>query len=64
MGAQRTKSGPFDGKVTRFCTSLVLPVDGARTGECKGCGACIAVCPNDALSLGRQTPAAPQGTTG
>ncbi len=40
MTAQRTKSGPFDGKVKRFCTSLVLPVEGSRTGECKACGAC------------------------
>lgn len=40
MDAQRTKSGPFDGKVVRFFTSLVLPVDDTRTGECKKCGAC------------------------
>lgn len=40
MSARSTKSGPFDGKVTRFCTSLVLPVEGTRTGECQGCGAC------------------------
>ena len=40
MGAQRSRSGPFDGKVTRFCTSLVLPVDKGRTGECEACGAC------------------------
>lgn len=36
----RPKSGPFDGKVTRFFTSLLLPVDKARTGECSRCGAC------------------------
>ena len=35
-----TASGPFDGKVTRFFTSLVLPVDPKRTGECMRCGAC------------------------
>jgi hypothetical protein len=33
-------NGPFDGKVTRFVTSLVLPVDASRTGECVRCGAC------------------------
>lgn len=31
---------PFDGKVTRFFTSLLLPVDPKRTGECMRCGAC------------------------
>lgn len=31
---------PFDGKVTRFFTSLVLPIDKTRTGECDRCGAC------------------------
>ena len=40
MCAQRAKSGPFDGKLKRFCTSLVLPVDGTRTGECLRCGEC------------------------
>jgi len=40
METRRTKSGPFDGKVTRFFTSLVLPVDKTRTGECDRCGAC------------------------
>jgi Fe-S-cluster containining protein len=40
MGKRRMKSGPFDGKVMRFCTSLVLPVDESRTGECSQCGAC------------------------
>lgn len=40
MCAQREKSGPFDGKVKRFCTSLVLPVDKSRTGQCNMCGAC------------------------
>lgn len=34
------KNGPFDGKLTRFATSLVLPVDPSRTGECNRCGAC------------------------
>lgn len=34
------KNGPFDGKLTRFVTSLVLPVDPSRTGECERCGAC------------------------
>jgi Fe-S-cluster containining protein len=40
--------GPFDGKVRRFATSLVLPVDTRRTGECKRCGACckfLVTCP-------------------
>ncbi len=32
--------GPFDGKAKRFATSLVLPVDRNRTGECHRCGAC------------------------
>lgn len=36
----RKKSGPFDGKVTRFFTSFVLPVDPCRGGECSRCGAC------------------------
>jgi len=40
MDAQREKSGPFDGKVKRFCTSLVLPVDKSRAGQCDMCGAC------------------------
>ncbi len=31
---------PFDGKMTRFFTSLVLPVDRTRSGECERCGAC------------------------
>jgi Fe-S-cluster containining protein len=34
------KNGPFEGKLTRFVTSLVLPVDPSRTGECIRCGAC------------------------
>jgi len=38
--ATRTRSGPFDGKVRRFATSLLLPVDKSRTGECLRCGAC------------------------
>lgn len=40
--------GPFDGKLTRFATSLVLPVDRSREGECARCGACckfLVVCP-------------------
>jgi Fe-S-cluster containining protein len=36
----RKKSGPFDGKVTRFFTSFALPVDSNRGGECSRCGAC------------------------
>lgn len=31
---------PFDGKVTRFFTSMVLPIDKIRSGECDRCGAC------------------------
>jgi len=34
------KNYPFDGKLTRFATSLALPVDSTRTGECNRCGAC------------------------
>jgi hypothetical protein len=34
------RSGPFDGKVDRFFTSLMLPVDPNRVGECNRCGAC------------------------
>jgi len=40
MESRQMKSGPFDGKVTRFFTSLVLPVDKTRAGECNRCGAC------------------------
>ena len=40
MAPRAEMSGPFDGKVTRFFTSLVLPVDGSRKGECNRCGAC------------------------
>jgi len=40
METRPTKSGPFDGKVKRFFTSLVLPVDASRTGECSRCSAC------------------------
>jgi Fe-S-cluster containining protein len=36
----RESKGPFDGKATRFATSLALPVDKNRTGECNRCGAC------------------------
>jgi len=45
---RKTSSGPFDGKVTRFFTSLVLPVDPGREGECLRCGACckyLVTCP-------------------
>ena len=37
---KRTAHGPFDGKVARFATSLVLPVDRSRSGQCTRCGAC------------------------
>lgn len=37
---KRTEHGPFDGKLMRFATSLVLPVDRDRVGECMRCGAC------------------------
>ncbi len=37
---KRTEHGPFDGKLKRFATSLVLSVDKDRVGECKRCGAC------------------------
>jgi len=37
---KRTVHGPFDGKLKRFATSLVLPIDRNRSGECKRCGAC------------------------
>jgi hypothetical protein len=40
METRRTKSRPFDGKVVRFFTSLALPVDKTRAGECRRCGAC------------------------
>lgn len=36
----KESKGPFDGKATRFATSLVLPVDKNRSGECSRCGAC------------------------
>ncbi len=39
-GTVRAKKGPFDGKARRFATSLVLPVDKSRTGDCLRCGAC------------------------
>jgi Fe-S-cluster containining protein len=32
--------GPLNGKLRRFGTSLVLPVDSSRKGECMRCGAC------------------------
>lgn len=37
-----------NGKLKRFATSLVLPVDETRSGECQRCGACCkfgVVCP-------------------
>jgi Fe-S-cluster containining protein len=40
--------GFSNGKLRRFATSLVLPVDKGRSGECKRCGACCkfgVVCP-------------------
>jgi len=36
---QRGK-GPLKGKGVRFATSLLLPVDKDRRGECLNCGAC------------------------
>lgn len=33
-------NGPFDGKIKRLATSLILPVDARRAGECVRCGAC------------------------
>jgi Fe-S-cluster containining protein len=33
-------NGPLDGKLRRFVTSLILPVDRGRRGECTRCGAC------------------------
>ncbi|MGQ9587079.1 MAG: hypothetical protein ACUVT7_01680 [Thermoplasmata archaeon] len=33
-------NGPFEGKIMRFLTSLVLPVDANRSGGCKKCGGC------------------------
>ncbi len=44
----RFDNGPFDGKLRRFVTSLVLPVSKDRTGECSRCGACcrfLVACP-------------------
>lgn len=38
--AEREGKGPFEGKVKRFATSLVLPVDRRRRGKCLNCGAC------------------------
>jgi Fe-S-cluster containining protein len=40
MVVPETANGPFDGKIRRFFTSLVLPVDKRRDGECNRCGAC------------------------
>lgn len=43
-----SKKSPFDGKLHRFATSLVLPVDRSRSGECLRCGACckfLFICP-------------------
>jgi hypothetical protein len=39
-GGETTREGPFDGKMKRLATSLVLRVDPNRDGECKRCGAC------------------------
>ena len=53
----REGSGPFKGKVKRFATSLVLPVDKGRTGECLNCGACcrfLVDCPFLKLVAGRE----------
>jgi len=36
----RFDNGPFDGKLRRFATSLLLPVSKERAGECTRCGAC------------------------
>lgn len=36
----REGKGPLKGKGKRFATSLVLPVDENRAGECANCGAC------------------------
>ncbi len=33
-------AGPSNGKMRRFATSLVLPVDKNRRGDCLKCGAC------------------------
>jgi len=35
-----TVAGPRNGKMRRFATSLVLPVDKSRRGDCLKCGAC------------------------
>ncbi|OGS41912.1 MAG: hypothetical protein A3K67_01510 [Euryarchaeota archaeon RBG_16_62_10] len=32
--------GPFQGKIRRFATSTLLPVDRSRSGQCDRCGAC------------------------
>jgi Fe-S-cluster containining protein len=40
LGLEKEGKGPFEGKVMRFFTSLVLPVDKKRSGRCLNCGAC------------------------
>lgn len=40
MASAKKSSAPFDGKVMRFFTSIALPVDPNRTGDCRNCGAC------------------------
>ncbi len=34
------RNSPHNGKMRRFATSLILPVDKNRKGECLRCGAC------------------------
>ncbi len=46
--ASRTTTPLSNGKLRRFATSLLLPVDKSRTGECLRCGACCkfgVICP-------------------
>ncbi len=40
MKSSRFPNGPFNGKMRRLVTSLVLPIDSKRSGSCKNCGAC------------------------
>jgi len=45
---ERTKNTLSNGKFRRFITSLVLPVDNSRSGDCDRCRACCkfgVVCP-------------------
>lgn len=42
------RPGLSNGKLRRFATSLILPVDPNRVGECRRCGACcrfVFTCP-------------------